>query len=55
MTFYTKVLSKYAKEKGLILNAAFELRPERGETKQQIDELRAALRELSLDDEIQPL
>lgn len=50
MTFYTKVLAKYAKEKGLTLKATFELRPEGGLTKQQVDELRAVLRELGLDD-----
>jgi len=53
MTFYTKVLAKYAKEKGLTLKATFELRPDGGLTKQQVDELRAALRELGLDDDVQ--
>jgi hypothetical protein len=53
MTFYTKVLSKYAKEKGLVLKASFELRPEGGLSKQQVDELRAVLRELGLDEDIQ--
>jgi hypothetical protein len=52
MTFYTKVLAKYAKEKGLTLKASFELRPDGGLTKQQVDELRAALRELGLVEEI---
>lgn len=52
MTFYTKVLSKYAKEKGLILKASFELKPDGGLTKQQVDELRAVLRELGLDDDV---
>jgi hypothetical protein len=33
----------------------FELRPDGGLTKQQVDELRAALRELGLDDEVQSL
>ncbi len=53
MTFYTKVLAKYAKEKGLTLKATFELRPEGGLTKQQVDELRAMLRELGLEDDVQ--
>jgi hypothetical protein len=53
MTFYTKVLAKYAKEKGLTLRASFELRPEQGLSKEQIDELRATLRELGLDDDVQ--
>ena len=48
MTFYTKVLAKYAKEKGLTLKATFELRPDQGLTKQQVDDVRAALRELGL-------
>ena len=53
MTFYTKVLAKYAKEKGLILKATFELRPDQGLTKQQVDELRATLRELGLNDDLE--
>jgi hypothetical protein len=53
MTFYTKVLSKYAKEKGLTLKASFELRPEGVVTKQQVDELRTTLRELGLDDSVE--
>jgi hypothetical protein len=53
MTFYTKVLSKYAKEKGLVLKASFELRPEEGLTKQQVEELRATLRELGLEDSVE--
>lgn len=52
MTFYTKVLAKYAKEKGLTLKASFELRPDQGLTKQQVDELRATLRELGLEDDV---
>ena len=52
MTFYTKVPSKFPKERGLTLKASFELRPDGGPTKQQVDELRAALRELGLDDGI---
>lgn len=53
MTFYTKVLAKYAKDKGLTLKATFELRPESGLTKQQVDELRASLRELGLEDNVE--
>lgn len=52
MTFYTKVLAKYAKERGLTLKASFELRPDQGLTKQQVDELRASLRELGLADDV---
>jgi hypothetical protein len=52
MTFYTKVLAKYAKEKGLTLKASFSLNPDQGLTQQQVDEIRAALRELGLDDEV---
>lgn len=51
MTFYTKVLSKFAKEKGLTLKATFELRSEGGLTKHQVDELRAVLRELKLEED----
>ena len=53
MTFYTKVLAKYAKEKGLTLEASFTLTPEHGLTQQQVDEIRAALRELGLADEVE--
>ena len=52
MTSYTKVLAKCAKERGLILKATFELRPEGGPTEQHVDEIRAALRELGLNDDI---
>jgi hypothetical protein len=53
MTFYTKVLSKHARERGLTLKASFTLRPEHGLTKEQVDELRATLRELGLADDVQ--
>lgn len=36
-----------------MLKATFELRPEHGLTKQQVDEMRAALRELALDDDVE--
>ena len=53
MTFYTKVIAKYARERGLTLSASFSIRPEQGLTKQQMDEIRSALRELGLEDELE--
>lgn len=55
MTFYTKVLARHAKEKGLSLKASFELRPEQGLSTQQVDELRATLRELGLEEHVTEL
>ena len=53
MTFYTKVLAKFAKEKGLAVKVSFELHPDQGMSKQQVDEVRATLRELGLADDLQ--
>ena len=52
MNFYTKVLSRYATGGGLNLNLKFTISPGGGLTKQQIDEIRAALRDLGLEDEL---
>jgi hypothetical protein len=53
MNFYTKVLSKYATTGGLRLKVTFEVSPEGGLLPQRIDETKANLRELGLDDDVQ--
>jgi hypothetical protein len=52
MNFYTKVLSKFAAGKGLKLNVRFDLAGNGPISQQKIDETKAALRELGLDDDI---
>jgi len=53
MNFYTKVLAKYATASGLKLTVTFEASPEGGVLPQRVEETKAALRELGLDDEVQ--
>ena len=53
MNFYTKVLAKYATSGGLRLTITFEVAPDGGLLPQRVDEARAALRELGLDDNVQ--
>ncbi len=55
MNFYTKVLSKFASGKGLKLRLNVEAAPEGGISKQRLEETRAALRELGLDDDLKPV
>jgi hypothetical protein len=50
MNFYTKVLSKFAGNKGLRLTVRFELDADGSISDQRIQKTRAALRELGLDD-----
>lgn len=50
MNFYTKVLSKFAASQGLKLTVRFELASDAPISQQKIDETKAALRELGLDD-----
>ena len=50
--FYTAVLSKFAASKGLRLKVSVEVTPEGGISKQKIEETKAALRELGLNDEL---
>jgi hypothetical protein len=52
MNFYTKVLSKFASGKGLKIILKIEVTPEGGVSTQKIEETKAALRELGLDDNI---
>jgi hypothetical protein len=53
MNFYTKILSRFATEGGLSLRVTFEVEPESGLSNQRLEETRAALRELGLEDDIE--
>jgi hypothetical protein len=52
MTFFTKVLSKFASARGLKLTVKVEASPEGGVSKQKVEETKAALRELGLNDDL---
>ncbi len=52
MNFYTKVLAKYAAGGGLSLKLEVSVAPATGVTQQQLEEVRAALRELGLSDKL---
>lgn len=51
-TFYTKVLTKFATGKGLTLTLSLNVNAEDGVSSQKIEETKAALRELGLNDKI---
>jgi len=53
MNFYTKVLAKFATSGGLKLTVSFEVTPEGGLPHHRVEETKAILRELGLDDEVQ--
>jgi hypothetical protein len=53
MNFYTKVLPKFASNKGLKLTATVEVTPEGGISSQKIEETKVALRELGMEDEVE--
>ncbi|SOY52694.1 ATP-binding protein [Cupriavidus taiwanensis] len=52
MNFYTKVLAKYATGGGLSLKLEVNVAPSAGVTQQQLEEVKAALRELGLNDNL---
>jgi hypothetical protein len=52
MNFYTKVLSKFATQSGLKIGLNVEIAPDGGVSNQKIDEIKVALRELGLPDDI---
>ena len=52
MNYYMKVLAQYAAEKDLKLTVSFQVTPETGASEQSINETKAALRELGLDDTV---
>ena len=54
MNFYTKVLAKYATTGKLKLTVSFEVAPENGLPPSKIDETKALLRELGLDEDVRP-
>lgn len=53
MTFYNRVLSKFAVGGGLKLKVRFEISPQEGISSQKVDETKLALRELGLDDAVE--
>jgi hypothetical protein len=53
MNFYTKVLTKLGVSSGLRLSVRVECKPEAGVSRQKLEEVRSALRELGLDDKIE--
>ncbi|RIK66096.1 MAG: AAA family ATPase [Planctomycetota bacterium] len=53
MNFYTKVLAKFANTSDLKLNVSFEVTPDGGLSTSRIEETKATLRELGLDDDVQ--
>lgn len=53
MNFYTKVLSKFASEKGLKISIKIQIEPDEGISTQKIEETKVALRELGLGDDVE--
>jgi len=53
MNFYTKVLAKYATSGALSLRLEVKVAPASGVTPQQLEEVKAALRELGLNDRLE--
>ena len=53
MNFYTKVLSKFATQPGLTIGLNVEIAPQGGVSPQKVDEIRVALRELGLSDDLE--
>ena len=52
MNFYTKVLTRFVKDGGLKITVLFGTDSGAGVSPQQVEETKAALRELGLDDDI---
>ncbi len=52
MNFYTKVLSRFARDAGLKLTVGVEIAPQGGVSEQSVEETKVALRELGLNDEV---
>jgi hypothetical protein len=52
MNFYTKVLSRFATQTGLKIGLIVEIAPEGGVSNQKVDEIKVALRELGLADDV---
>ena len=52
MNFYTKVLSRFVTGKGLRLSVTVDASPDGGVSSQAVQETKAALRELGLNDDL---
>jgi len=52
MNFYTKVLARFAAAKGLKLTLTVDVRPEDGVSKAKIEEMKVALRELGMSEDV---
>jgi hypothetical protein len=52
MNFYTKVLSKFAAQNGLTIGLNVEIEPDGGVSDQKVSEIKAALRDLGLSDDV---
>jgi hypothetical protein len=52
MNFYTKVLTKLGVGNDLSLSVKVKCKPQGGVSKQKIEEIKSALRELGLDDNL---
>jgi hypothetical protein len=52
MNFYTKVLSKFAAQSGLKIGLNVQIAPDGGVSNQKVDEIKFALRELGLADDV---
>jgi hypothetical protein len=52
MNFYTKVLSRFARDSGLKLTVGIDISPEGGVSEQSVEETKVALRELGLKDDV---
>ena len=55
MNCYTKVLAKYANKGKMELPVDFEVQPDGGLRPHQVEEAKATLRELGLDDDVRPV
>lgn len=52
MNFYTKILAKFATQPGLKIGLNVEVAPEEGVSSQKINEIKLALRDLGLEDDV---
>jgi hypothetical protein len=55
MNFYTRVLTKIGIGEGLKLTVSVEYKSEGGTSKQKVDDVKGALRELGLNDRLEEL
>jgi hypothetical protein len=55
MNFYTRVLTKIGIGEGLKLTVSVEYKSDSGTSKQKVDDVKSALRELGLNDRLEEL